>query len=180
MKETIASILDKLNIQLVLLAFWILTLLGIIIPKNIIEFLGLIKIKEQYQWIISLTFLIISAYYIALLFKMAKSELSIKWTNRRLRKYFPRALKELSDAERQVLLQFYNQKEKKFGLEAKLNVQKAAVNVLDKKMIISRGASIGDIYAFSYFLQQGALEELNKMLVNGDIKIEGKNCQWIT
>ena len=56
MKETIASIIDKLNIQIVLLGLWILSLMGIIIPQRIIKSMGLLKIKEQNQWIISLIF----------------------------------------------------------------------------------------------------------------------------
>ncbi|MCG3096702.1 superinfection exclusion B family protein [Lactococcus petauri] len=178
MKEAIISIIDKLNIQIMLLAIWFVSILGVFIPKDFIEYLGLLRIKNQYQWIISLTFLILCAYYLALLLWMVKAKLFTKLENRKLKKYFPRVLKELSVAERQVLFQFYDQKEKKFGLEARLNVQKAAVNVLTTKMIISRGANIGDMFAFSYFLQQGALEELNKMLVNGEIEIEGKDHKW--
>lgn len=180
MKEAIASIIDKLNIQVVLLGLWILSLMGIIIPKEIIDSLGILKIKEQNQWIISLLFLILCAYYIALLLIKMKSEIFTKLENRRLKKHFPKVLRELSTAEKRILLRFYDENEKKFGLEAKLNVKDAAVNVLNTKLIISRGSNIGDLLGFSYFLQQGALEELNKMLINGEIKIEGKDYEWIT
>ena len=40
---------------------------------------------------------------------------------------------------------------------------------------------MGNLYeGFSYYLQPGALEELNKMLVSGEIKIEGDEYEWIT
>ncbi len=181
MKETIIGIIDKLNIQIILLAIWFVSILGVFIPKDFIEYLGLLRIKNQYQWIISLIFLILCAYYLALLLWMAKAKLFTKFENRRLKKYFPKVLKELSVAEQRVLLYFYEKNEQKFGLEAKLNIQSAAVNVLSSKMIISRGASMGNLYeGFSYYIQPGALDELNKMLVNGEIKIDGETYEWVT
>lgn len=181
MKETIASIIDKLNIQIILLGLWILSLMGIIIPQKIIKSMGLLKIKEQNQWIISLIFLTLCAYYIALLLIKMKSEIFTKLQNRKLKKYFPKVLRQLSNEEIRILFFFYDEKEKRFGLEAKLDIQNATVNVLSSKMIISRGSSMGNLYeGFSYYLQRGALEELNKMLVSGDIKIEGDEYEWLT
>lgn len=136
MKETIIGIIDKLNIQIILLAIWFVSILGVFVPKEFIEYLGLLRIKNQYQWIISLIFLILCTYYLALLVWMAKSKLLTMMENRMLKKYFPRVLKELSVAEQKVLLYFYEENEKKFGLEAKLNIQSAAVNVLSSKVVI--------------------------------------------
>ena len=65
-------------------------------------------------------FLTLCAYYIALLLIKMKSEIFIKLQNRKLKKYFPKVLRELSTAEIKILLCFYEENEKDLGWKQNL------------------------------------------------------------
>lgn len=82
------------------------------LPKNFIEYIGLIQVKTRYQWIISLVFLAIGAYYLALLIRWGNSKVSAKWKNKKFKKYFFKVLRELTDDEKCILINFYRIDEK--------------------------------------------------------------------
>lgn len=178
-KESIAHIIDILNIKFILFGIWIVSVCGIIIPKNIVNYLGLLKIKQQYQTTISLVFIGISAYYIAVLLVLIFKKISEKLKIRKLNKYFTKSLRELTSDEKSVLLSFYDEDKKEFRLQTNLSIQNSAVNLLSTKMIISRGSQIGDLYTgFNFYIQPGAYKELNQMLRDGEIKAVGKGFEW--
>lgn len=112
MREIIIGIIDKLNIQVLLLGAWIISIVGVFLPKNFIEYIGLIQVKTRYQWIISLVFLAIGAYYLALLIRWGNSKVSAKWKNKKFKKYFFKVLRELTDDEKCILINFYRRDEK--------------------------------------------------------------------
>ena len=182
MKEAVLNIIDKLNIQVLLLGTWIISIIGVFVPNDFFKYIGLLEVKTKYQWIISVIFLFLGAYYLALLIRWGYSQISSVLEKRKMNKYFPKILRELSDDEKRLLVEcFYRDDEKKFGLEANLNIRSATVNVLASKKIISSGAQIGDLVrGFSFYIQPGAYEELNKMLKKGEIKIGEKNIEWYT
>lgn len=180
MKDVIFKIIDKLDIGILLATAWLLAGVGVFLPKEYVEMIGLIGIKNKFQWIISSVFLAISAYYIIKILYTVYYKLVIKILKYRYKKKMPKILRKLSVDEQRILLTFYNEQEKKFGLQAKLDIQDATVNVLSSKNIISRGSQIGDLFeGFSYFIQPGVQVELNKMLSNGEIKVWDKKFEWV-
>lgn len=179
LKESLAHIIEILNIKFIVFGIYIVSIFGIIIPQNIVQYLGLLKIKQQFQTTISLVFLFISAYYMAILFSVIFSKVSEKLKVRKLNKYFTKVLRSLTLEEKYVLMDFYDQSRGQFGLQANLSMQESAVNLLSTKLIISRGSQIGDLYGgVSYYIQTGPYKELNQMLKNGEIKVSENGFEW--
>lgn len=179
MKESIAHIIDMLNIKFIVFGIWIVSIFSIIIPKNIVQYLGLLKIKQQYQTTISLVFLIISAYYLAILFSVIFSKVLEKLKVRKLNKYITKVLRSLTLEEKDVLMRFYDSSRGQFGLQTNLSMQNSAVNLLSSKLIISRGSQIIDMFGeVSYYIQTGPYKELNQMLKNGEIKVSENEFDW--
>jgi len=178
-KDAIFRIIDKLDLRMISLTALVISGVGVFLPQKYIELMGLMSIKVKYQWIISSVFLVLMAYYIIVILHFVYYKIRIVYLKRINRKAIPNKLRNLSTDEQRVLLQFYNKNEKTFGLEAKLDIQNATVNVLSSKRFISRGSQIGDLYqGFSYFLQPMVQVELNKMLTNGEIKVYDQKFEW--
>lgn len=179
MKEAIFRIIDKLDLRMISLTAWLISGTGVFLPNKYIELMGLMSIKVKYQWVISSVFLVLSAYYIIVILHFVYYKIKIIYLEKINRKVILNKLRTLSTDEQRILLQFYNKNEKIFGLEARLGIQNATVNVLSSKRIISRGSQIGGLYrGFSYFLQPMVQVELNKMLTNGEIKVYDQKFEW--
>lgn len=179
MKEAIISIIDKLNIKVLMATFWVLAIFSVFAPENFLKSLGLIPLKEKYKWAISLVFLILTAYYMVTISILIYSNIISIIQSKKLKRFYSESLRSLSKKEQLILLTFYNRKEKQFDLESKLDIKNATVSILCKKLIIGRGSQIGNLYdGFSYFLQPGAISELNNMLLKGEIKINQNDFEW--
>ena len=166
MKEIIKNIFNKVDLKIIVGTIYLTSLIFSLVPDNIINYFGLLSIKTNYQFIISLIFITLSCYYITIFIQFIYNKIKSKTLNKKLKK----VIKKLSINEKQYLMKFYNANSKSFDTSTTFDISDAIVNLLQSKHIINVGSSISVAFTeFDYYLQPWALEYLNELLNNGKI-----------
>lgn len=175
MKEIIKNIFNKVEFKIIIGTVYLASLIFSIFPENIISYLGLLSFKQNYQFIISLIFIILTCYYISMIIHFLLDKIKNKLLTKKLR----RMMKKISPDEKKYLMKFYNNDSKIFNTSTIFDMSDAIVNLLQSKRIINIGSSLSVAYTeFDYYLQPWALEYLNELLNDGKIKINGNTFEW--
>jgi len=62
MKEVISEIFQKIPINRIFASIWLFACVFVILPRPIIKNLGMLEFKEQWQFVFSLSFIILTCY----------------------------------------------------------------------------------------------------------------------
>ena len=175
MKEVIKNIFDKVDFGIIVGTIYLASVVFVLIPKNIMEYLKLLEFKEKWQFVISIIFVILTCYYFSLL---------IKYIFAKIQKYrFKETLKKLmgniTAEEKQYLMMFYDSDNKKFKTSQNFDMTDAIVNLLVTKNIIAMGSTVSKgLTVFDYFLQPWAYEYLAEELEKGNIEVTKDSFTW--
>lgn len=129
----------------------------------------------NYQFVISLIFIVLSYYYVTILVQYISNKIKNKKLNPKLRKI----MKKINSNEKQYLMKFFNRHSISFDTSTTVDISNAIVNLLQSKCIINVSSSISIGFTeFDYYLQPWALEYLNELLNDGKIVVYDNNFEW--
>ncbi len=175
MKEIIKNIFNKVDFKIIVRTIYFASIIFSIFPENIINYLGLLSFKTNYQFVISIVFIILTCYYFAMIIQFLLNKINNRILTKKLRKM----MKRISRNEKQYLMKFYNQKTKAFDTSTTFDISNAIVNLLQSKKIINVGSSVSVGYTnFDYYLQPWALDYLNELLNEGKIIVNDDSFEW--
>lgn len=175
MKEIIKNIFNKIDLKIIIGTIYLASLIFSLFPDNIINYFGLLTFKMNYQFVISLIFIVLSCYYVTILVQYISNKIKNQKLNKKLRKM----MQKISSNEKQYLMKFYNRQSKSFDTSTTFDISDAIVNLLQSKCIINVGSSISVGFTeFDYYLQPWALEYLNELLNDGKIVVYDSKFEW--
>ncbi len=175
MKEIIKNIFNKVDFKIIIGTIYLASLVFSLFPDSVINYLGLLSFKHNYQFVISLIFIILSCYYLTVLIEYLHNKIK----NKRITKKLRNSMKKISANEKQYLMKFYNESSKSFDTSTTFDISDAIVNLLQSKHIINIGSSISVGYTeFDYYLQPWALEYLTELLNDGKLIVHENNFEW--
>lgn len=83
--ELLKILIDKFKLKELFAIIWCTSLIMILLPNNIMDYLKILTIREKYQMYISLSFIITSAYYVINILKyVVKFLIEIIFNKKRL------------------------------------------------------------------------------------------------
>lgn len=175
MKELLKNIFDKIDLSTILLTVYMTSIFFTFSSNNLLRTMMLLKFKVDYQFIISMIAVVLSFYYISLLFEFFRKKIQsiIFWRNR------GKFLRTLTMQEKQYIMAFYDRDNKRLNTSCQFDCSDAIVNLLSAKTIISQGSAISvGMLTFDYFLQPWAYDYISKLINNKKIVVENDTFSW--
>ena len=78
MKEIIKNIFNKIDLKIIIGTIYLASLIFSLFPDNIINYFGLLTFKMNYQFVISLIFIVLSCYYVTILVQYISNKIKNK------------------------------------------------------------------------------------------------------
>lgn len=184
--ELLKVLIGKFKLKELIAIIWCISIIIIVLPNNIMDYLKILTIREKYQMYFSLSLIITSAYYVINVLRYVAKFLIKKIFNEKkiAIKYMINAM---STDEMALLIQtFYDKDNNTFKSSGYIDFSDGRKTPLESKYIIylastmsgGNGLNYG-AYAFAYNLYPHSREFLNRNLKNNNIKILGNSIQYI-
>lgn len=183
--ELLKILIGKFKLKELFAIIWWTSLIIILLPNNIMDYLKILIIREKYQMYISLSFIITSAYYVINILKyVVKFLIKILFNEKKIAiKYM---INEMSKDEMTLLFEAFHDKDNnEFKSCGYINFSDGRKTPLESKYIIYLASNMSStdvlnngFYAFAYNLQPYAREFLNKSIKENNIIITGNSIQY--
>ena len=177
--DFIQTLLQKVKVEVFVFVAFIVSLILITIPLNILCYLGIENIKLDYKNIIGIIFVSCFSYYVYSFYHYAKKRYFLYMNTPKVvgTKFF---LNHCIEDEMSFLIEkFYDFDLKRFCETATIGIKDGRKKPLEFYKVIYRASSVGDaIYGVDYNLHPYALLLLNKFLNDKVLVIDKQNFDY--
>lgn len=168
MSEAIKQVFKKIDINIIFKTIYLLSIIFVFFPNFILKKLNLLGFKTNYQFVFSLSFIILTCYYIILVINWVFEKIKINIAlNNRIKNF-----ENLTNEEKKYLMCFYDFETNTFKTSYQFDITEGTVALLENKMIIMRASSLSCFNTkFSFILQPWAFKIMEKKLLAKQIDV---------